>query len=102
MRRLISLLFVFVCLVPSVSFAAGSPKEAVETMVTKLKNAGSPAAIVEFVHWPSAYETVDAQQRQIRNINSPEELKNQYLQLFNNPNAVFREQMDRMKAQNAT
>lgn len=79
--------------------AADSPKETVEAMVSKLKESGSPAAIVDFVHWQSAFETVDAQQRQIRNVNSPEQLRKQYLDLFNNPNAIFREQMDRMKAQ---
>lgn len=98
MRALLTLTFTLLLSLPSAVFAE-SPKETVEAMVSKLKQSGSPAAIVDFVHWPSAYETVDAQQRQIRNINSPEQLRKQYIDLFNNPNAIFREQMDRMKAQ---
>lgn len=98
MKALLSLTLAALLSFPAI-VAAQSPKETVETMASKLKESGNPAAIVEFVHWPSAFETLDAQQRQIRNINSPEQLRNQYLELFNNPKAIFREQMDRMKAQ---
>ncbi len=76
---------------------AETPTEAVNTMVAQLKKAGSPKVMVDFIHWPTVYEALNTQEKAMRKVNSPEELRDQYKQLFSDPTLLLHEQIKRFK-----
>lgn len=77
---------------------AEKPEEVLAKMFSQVKAAGSPAAVVDFIHWPSALEEIKPQQRVIMGVTNATQLSAYYKKLMNDPAAVLMEQMTRLSA----
>jgi hypothetical protein len=88
----------FVLSLSSSAFAL-TPEETVKEIVEKIKSAGTPAPIVEYVDWESAFSGIPQEQRSMMKLASAQEMKVAYTKVINDPVAAIKE---RMEAQIAT
>ena len=66
---------VFVLFTAISSHAITKPEEAVQEMVTKLKQAGDYAVLLDYVHWETAFTQMSAQEKQALQAQNPSQLK---------------------------
>jgi len=55
--------------------ALQQPEKVVEDMLNKLKETSDYSVVVDFMHWPSAFESIGAAERKRLGIESAEQLK---------------------------
>ncbi len=73
---------------------AESPTEVVNKVITSMKKDGSPVAMVEYIHWPTAFENLSAQQRQEMGIDSVESLRSYMKKMLASPSSAMRDMME--------
>jgi len=67
---------------PSLSAAEQDPARLMAEIVGKLKQNGSPSALIEYVDWNSAYRRLDDRKRVVLKVNSGKELRESYRRIF--------------------
>jgi len=73
--------------------AQSTPQETIEKMTSEMIKQESPAPIVDYVHWATAYKSLTAEESAAMKVNSPEELKRYSKSMLEDPVAFMREQM---------
>jgi hypothetical protein len=79
----------------SVVWAEKSPVQTVEDLMQEMKKSGSAAPALNLYHWPSVYNEMGTEEREVFGANSPDELKAAMQTFFENPESFF---STRMKA----
>jgi len=69
--------------------AESSPTDTVRSMLAAMKKTGSPVALADFVHWETAFQSLEQEERDALQITSPEELKAFYEKTMTNPVAAM-------------
>lgn len=85
--------FLAVLICPSLSFAQ-APDQLLKELVDKIKAAGNPSPIVEYVKWDEAYKNIPEDQKQAMNIKSPEEMKKIYEKMLRSPSEMMKQKME--------
>jgi len=80
-------------LLPATALSENTPEQLVEEMVADLKESQSPAAILNYVYWPTAFDSFPAEQLTMLNISTPEELKTHFAGILNDPGSFMRDQI---------
>jgi Domain of unknown function (DUF4878) len=76
-----------------IAVAADSPEDVVTKMVADLKKDGGPLGVINYVHWQTAFDGLPEQEKKGMGVNTPEELKTFYQNLYTDPSAFFQKQM---------
>jgi hypothetical protein len=74
--------------------AEASPESTVKSMVSDIKKEKSSAAVLKYIHWPSAFESTSTEDRKMMNINTPEDLKQYASKMMKDPAKAMREHME--------
>ena len=85
----------------SISFtanAANDPTDTVKAAIEAIKQTGDPAAMIEYVHWDTAFADLPAEQKKSMKVSSGAELKNFFLQFFKDPSIMIKPKIEEMKA----
>ena len=78
--------------------AANDPIDTVKAAIEAIKQTGDPAAMIEFVHWDTAFAGLPADQKKSMKVNSGAELKNFFIQFFKDPSIMIKPKIEEMKA----
>lgn len=73
----------------------GGPEQMVKEMVDRLKSSRNPVVILEYVHWPTAWERLGESDRRQMAVTSAEGLRAYYEQILNDPQAFARREVER-------
>lgn len=96
-KHLVSGLFVFTLIgivgVPSF-VCAETPEEVLQTIVDKIKQNSNPSPVVDYVDWNEAFKNAPAEQKQAMRITSPQQMKQVYKKMLQNPAATMKEQLE--------
>lgn len=93
----ISLFFMF--FTPG-SASAEEPGEVLKTIVEKIKAAENPAPVVDYVMWGDVFKGLSDEEKLGLQVKSPEEMKQLYRKMLENPAAAMKEQFaERVKQQ---
>jgi hypothetical protein len=79
----------------SMLWAEKSPVQTVEDLMQEMKKTGTAAPALNLYHWPSVYNEMGTEEREVFGANSPDELKAAMQTFFENPESFF---STRMKA----
>lgn len=93
-------IFVALFLIPLFAFAApkADPVETVNELVASMKSNGGFKGMLEHVHWPTALQNMDDEQRAAMGVKTPQDLKKVTLKFLEDPAKAFYERMSpRMK-----
>ncbi|MCB0360196.1 MAG: hypothetical protein KDD44_11185, partial [Bdellovibrionales bacterium] len=94
MRRftcfLFSLLSILAFAAPA-GAAADDPSAALRKILSRLKDAGKPTAILGDVHWPTVFAQLSPSDRRSMHAATPEQLRAHYQRLWTDPGEVLKE-----------
>jgi len=96
MKKISIFSIMFLTLLSPVFALADSPEATVTEAIAAVKKTGSPASVLEYVHWESAFKDLSAEQRTAMKVNSPPELKAFYAKALSNPETLVDEQIARL------
>ena len=83
----------------TVCVAQGGAKQLVEEIVNRLKETGNAAVVLDYVHWPTAFENLPVSDRRLMEISSAEEFRSYVNGMVTNPQEfVRREYTTRLNA----
>ena len=91
-KKLIFLLF----LVITTGAVAETPADVVKTALDATKNSGSPAEMLNYIHWQTVFEKLPPEQRASFKATTPEELKRFYQKSFEDPTELIKSQLSRI------
>ena len=75
---------------------AESPTDVVKTALDATKNSGSPAEMLNYIHWQSVFDKLPAEQRASFKATTPEELKRFYQKSFEDPTELIQSQLSKI------
>lgn len=94
-QRLISfLLFTFLCSVSA--YATPELDQRVKELTTKLKESSSYSSLADFVHWPTALESLNLEERKKLEIKTAEDLKARVVRVLTNPTELLNKEWKRL------
>ena len=73
---------------------AETPESVMKEILGKIKAESNSSPIVEYVDWETAFAQAPDQQKQVMNINSPEQLKEFYREVLKNPAAMMKKHVE--------
>lgn len=80
--------------------SAEEPGEVLKTIVKKIRAAENPAPVVDYVMWDDVFNGLSDQEKLGLQVKSPEEMKQLYRKMLENPAAAMKEQFaERVKQQ---
>lgn len=77
----------------NVLFAADNPKQLVVEMLDRFQEEKSFAAMLDYVHWQTAWANFPAQDKKRMSVNSPEEFRSYFEAFFNDPGEFAKKHM---------
>lgn len=90
-------LFISVVSVLPVS-AEVAPEEVVKKMLADLKSQGTPVALINYVHWETAFSNMNENERHSMNIKTPEDLREFSLRVISDPVKFMEDEMRKRAA----
>lgn len=82
---------------PQQSEVAAVTKRAQE-MIDRLQKTSDPVVILDYVHWPSAFAAYPAEEKQVSDIKTPEELKEYTRAILSDPQKFMNERFEQIAA----
>lgn len=92
------LTFALLIFFPLQLLAEMTPEAVVTEMFAKMKKAGSPAPMTEYIEWNEAYKNLPDMQKQQMGVKTPDELKAFMGRVLKDPSAVLKEKMEEQLA----
>lgn len=91
-----SILFVLsvVVLNAEVCKADAGPEPVIKEIIAKLKETGSPIALMDYIHWESVLETLPPKLREQRKLTTAAQLKAFYSEAFDDPAKFMAKQLE--------
>jgi len=86
--------FLISVFLPSVAAADLGPKETLEKILGDMVAQKNIAAVLNYIHWSTAFKNLKPAQRQQLNVTTPEQLKAFYKRMLNDPAGYLRERME--------
>lgn len=94
MKRVLFLILAVLLCAGTVFAETISPEATVKEIVSKMKTAGNPAVIVEYVNWTKAFAQFPEKQKEQLNLKSAAEMKDFFREMLAHPSVVMKKQME--------